>query len=71
MSILINLHSIEDLVNYLGGVEEVADNFNLSERSVYRWISGDVPIHRKHYKLLQKLLKLNRLELIDLLKSLE
>lgn len=65
------IKTVEDLVNYLGGVEEVADAFNLSERSVYRWISKDVPIHRKHYKLLQKLLKINRLELIDLLKSLD
>lgn len=65
------IKTIEDLINHLGGHEEVANIFNLSTRSIQRWITKEVPIHRKHYKIFQKQLKISRLELVTLLKSLK
>lgn len=71
MSTLKKIKSYEDLLNHLGGLEVVAENYCLSVRQVYRWRDGSIKIPRKYWVRMQKTLNCTRIELLELFKKLD
>ncbi len=70
MSTINKIKNYEDLVNHLGGLEVVSKEYCLSTRQVYRWMEGSISIPRKYWLRMQKTLKCNRIELLELFKRL-